>query len=154
MAQQRSYAQPVAAGVMDPVRAGSNQPHRQLELLLYETDAQALARHILLVTLLLDGSLPRHTRAEVFLEAHGNALLRPRTAIHIGRGDWELGRVYGFVEQGGGFIMKRARTTRACQQPCCDGSPPPPLLQVQLFSILVQLSPTSTCMSTACCVDV
>lgn len=53
---------------------------QQLELYVYETEVEGLARHMLLLMLLFDGSFTAQGRAEMFLELHGNALLRQQTA--------------------------------------------------------------------------
>lgn len=51
---------------------------------MYEEDPQLLARHMLLIYALLDGTLPPHERVEAFLELHGSALLRRCTADWLG----------------------------------------------------------------------
>lgn len=56
------------------------QSPQQLELYVYETEVEGLARHMLLLTLLFDSSFTPQGRAEMFLELHGNALLRQQTA--------------------------------------------------------------------------
>jgi dynein assembly factor 3 len=50
---------------------------------VYEEHPEALARHILLLYVLLDPSLPPRERCEMFLELHGNALLRQKTADYL-----------------------------------------------------------------------
>lgn len=55
-----------------------------LHLYVYEEEPENLARHILLLSVLLDGSLLPKERMEMFLELHGNALLRARTADYLG----------------------------------------------------------------------
>lgn len=47
---------------------------------VFETEPEALARHMLLLMVLFDASLTARERAEMFLELHGNLLLRQRTA--------------------------------------------------------------------------
>jgi dynein assembly factor 3 len=51
---------------------------------VYEEEPENLARHILLLSVLLDGTLLAKERTEIFLELHGNALVRPRTAEYLG----------------------------------------------------------------------
>jgi len=73
MATMGTFAQSIAA-----------QEGQQMELYLYETEPEGLARHMLLLTLLFDGTLSVRERAEMFLEVHGNTLLRQRTADWVG----------------------------------------------------------------------
>lgn len=56
----------------------------QMELYVYETEPEGLARHMLLLTLLFDDTLSVRERAEMFLEVHGNTLLHQRTADWVG----------------------------------------------------------------------
>ena len=51
---------------------------------MYEEEPEGLARHLLLLSVMLDGSLPARERVEVLLELHGNALLRENTAAYLG----------------------------------------------------------------------
>jgi dynein assembly factor 3 len=51
---------------------------------VYEEEPENLARHILLLSVLLDGSVLPKERMEFFLELHSNAMLRERTAIYLG----------------------------------------------------------------------
>lgn len=60
--------------------AGQQQPCQQLDLFVYESDPENLARHMLLLAVLVDASFTARERAEMFLELHGNILLRQRTA--------------------------------------------------------------------------
>lgn len=53
---------------------------KQLQIYVFETEPEALARHMLLLMVLFDDSLTARERAEMFLELHGNVLLRQRTA--------------------------------------------------------------------------
>lgn len=57
-----------------------HQEQQQLRLYVYESEPEGLARHMLLLMLLFDASLTARERAEMFLELHGNTLLRQRTA--------------------------------------------------------------------------
>jgi hypothetical protein len=57
---------------------------RPLHLHVYEEDAEGLARHLLLLSVLLDGSLLARDRMETLLELHSNALLRDQTAAYLG----------------------------------------------------------------------
>jgi dynein assembly factor 3 len=56
----------------------------QLQLHVYEEHPEALARHILLLYMLLDSSLPTRDRAEMFLEIFGNTMLREKTFTYLG----------------------------------------------------------------------
>lgn len=51
-----------------------------MQVYVFETEPEALARHMLLLMVLFDASLTARERAEMFLELHGNVLLRQRTA--------------------------------------------------------------------------
>ncbi len=55
-----------------------------LALYVYEEEPEVLARHMLLLHVLLDGSLTARERVETLLELHGNALLRNKTAEYLG----------------------------------------------------------------------
>ncbi|KAF8056344.1 DAB1 [Scenedesmus sp. PABB004] len=57
---------------------------RRVELVVYEEQPEVLARHMLLLGVLFEPALSQRERAEVFLELHGNALLRQRTADYLG----------------------------------------------------------------------
>jgi hypothetical protein len=61
-----------------------SQHRQQLHLYVYETEPEVLARHMLLLALLFDAALPVRSRAEMFLELHGNAVLRQKTADYLG----------------------------------------------------------------------
>ena len=56
---------------------------------VFEEEPEGLARHLLLLSVMLDGSLPARERVEVLLELHGNALLRGNTATYLGV--WSVG---------------------------------------------------------------
>ena len=55
----------------------------EIHLYVYEDNPEALARHVLLVSILLDDSLLPKVRMERFLEVFGNALLRGDTADYV-----------------------------------------------------------------------
>jgi hypothetical protein len=57
---------------------------RRIDLCVFEDEPQLLARHMLLLYALLDGAAPPHVRPALFLELHGSALLRRRTADWLG----------------------------------------------------------------------
>jgi hypothetical protein len=67
-------------------RAGRHQhlTATPVHLYVYEDQPELLARHMLLVSVLLDDALPVRARMEMFLEVHGNILLRDKTASYIG----------------------------------------------------------------------
>jgi hypothetical protein len=67
------------------------QAHRTLEqhsgpihITLFEEEPEGLARHLLLLSVLLDDSLPATDRIQTLLELHGNVLLRQKTAEYLG----------------------------------------------------------------------
>lgn len=64
----------------------AHQQHLQelFDIFVYEAEPESLARHMLLLVLLFDTSLTPRERAEMFLELHGNVLLRQRTADWLG----------------------------------------------------------------------
>ncbi|GFH07897.1 paralyzed flagella protein 22, partial [Haematococcus lacustris] len=57
--------------------------NRPVHLYVYEEEAEVLARHLVLWSVMLDAALPARERVEVLLELHGNALLRERTADYL-----------------------------------------------------------------------
>lgn len=57
---------------------------RPVHLYVHEEEPEVLARHLLLTAVLLDDSLLARERMETFLELHGNALLREKTAAYLG----------------------------------------------------------------------
>jgi dynein assembly factor 3 len=57
-----------------------HQQTQQLDMFVYETEPEGLCRHMLLLSLLFDASLTARERAEMFLELHGNVMLRQGTA--------------------------------------------------------------------------
>eukprot|EP00951_Prasinocladus_malaysianus_P045223 scaffold598184_cov42-Prasinocladus_malaysianus.AAC.1 len=62
-------------------------PHladRPLQFYVYESEPEVLARHVLLIGILLDSDFPVRDRVEMFLEIHGNALLSEKTAVYLG----------------------------------------------------------------------
>ena len=58
--------------------------HQNMQLYILEDEPEVLARHLLLLSVLLDRALPIRARVETFLELHGNALLQQRTAEYAG----------------------------------------------------------------------
>ena len=63
---------------------------RTLNLVVWEAEAEALARHVLLLAILLDDALVPRERREIFLEVHGNVRVRPRTSDYVA----QAGRVF------------------------------------------------------------
>jgi Domain of unknown function (DUF4470) len=55
-----------------------------IELVIYEDVPEVLSRHMLLVAMALDFTVPTRTRMERLLEVHGNCLLQERTALYVG----------------------------------------------------------------------
>ena len=55
-----------------------------LHVWVYEGAPELLARHMLLLSILLDTALPLRQRAETFIELHGNACLQTATAAYLG----------------------------------------------------------------------
>eukprot|EP00891_Asterochloris_glomerata_P006572 jgi/Astpho2/6572/Aster-x0284 len=56
-----------------------------MQLYIVEDEPEVLARHLLLLSVLLDRALPIRARVETFLELHGNALLQQRTAEYAAK---------------------------------------------------------------------
>ena len=56
-----------------------------MHLYLYEEEPELIARHVLLLSVLLDETLPARDRMETLLELHGNVFLRDKTAKYLGR---------------------------------------------------------------------
>jgi hypothetical protein len=79
--QQQNRVQNASEPLQDPLQP---QQQQQLHLYVYESEPEVLARHMLLLALLFDAALPVRTRAEMFLELHGNAVLRQKTADYLG----------------------------------------------------------------------
>lgn len=50
---------------------------------VYEDSAELLSRHVVLLAMALDTSLPLRSRMEQLLEVHGNALLQEKTAAYM-----------------------------------------------------------------------
>jgi hypothetical protein len=67
-----------------PEQQAGSQRQQRVTLYVFEEEPELLARHMLLLYALLDGSRPPKERAEAFLELHGSALLRRRTADWLG----------------------------------------------------------------------
>ena len=59
------------------------QKNFSLIFYLHENDKEVMARHMLLILLINDLSLPIRERVELFLDIYANALTRERTAEHI-----------------------------------------------------------------------
>lgn len=70
----------VSQSINNNDNGNGQHPQQQLEVYVYETEAEGLARHMLLIALLFDPSFTAQIRAEMFLELHGNTLLRQQTA--------------------------------------------------------------------------
>ncbi|GIL63277.1 hypothetical protein Vafri_17380, partial [Volvox africanus] len=63
-----------------------NQKRKQdepVQLVVWEDSPEGLARHVLLLAVLLDGAIPPRERGEMLLELHGNAVLRERAAAYL-----------------------------------------------------------------------
>ncbi|GFR44766.1 hypothetical protein Agub_g6097, partial [Astrephomene gubernaculifera] len=59
------------------------QQQQPVQLVVWEDSPEGLARHLLLLAVLLDGRLVARERWELLLELHGNALLRERAAGYL-----------------------------------------------------------------------
>ena len=55
-----------------------------LHIWVYEEAPEVLARHILLLSILLDTEVPVRQRSELFLELHNNASIQATTAQYLG----------------------------------------------------------------------
>jgi len=75
---------PASTPAAAPPASAALSPHHQLRLYIYESEPEALARHMLLLSVLLDGHLRVKDRVEMFLELHGNVMLRQKTADYLG----------------------------------------------------------------------
>ena len=60
-------------------------PNRTLHIWVYEEAPEILARHMLLLSVLLDNRLPVRQRTELFIELHGNACIQATTAQYLGK---------------------------------------------------------------------
>ncbi|DBB17927.1 TPA: Dynein assembly factor 3, axonemal [Trebouxia sp. C0006] len=60
-------------------------PNRTLHIWVYEEAPEILARHMLLLSVLLDNTLPVRQRTELFIELHGNACIQATTAQYLGK---------------------------------------------------------------------
>jgi dynein assembly factor 3 len=58
-------------------------PQRPLHFTISERSPEAIARHLLLLSVALDWSLPVRQRATLWLEVFGNALLQQRSARYV-----------------------------------------------------------------------
>ncbi|KAF6252475.1 hypothetical protein COO60DRAFT_1672301 [Scenedesmus sp. NREL 46B-D3] len=84
--QQETNAEPLCflqEDMTQPLQEQPHQPTPQLHLYVYESEPEVLARHMLLLALLFDAALPVRARAELFLELHGNAVLRQKSADYL-----------------------------------------------------------------------
>ncbi len=60
-------------------------PNKTLHVWVYEEAPEVLARHMLLLSILLDTSLPVRQRTELFIELHSNACIQVTTAEYLGK---------------------------------------------------------------------
>ncbi|DBA71332.1 TPA: Dynein assembly factor 3, axonemal [Trebouxia sp. C0005] len=58
-------------------------PNRTLHIWVYEEAPEILARHMLLLSVLLDNTLPVRQRTELFIELHGNACIQATTTQYL-----------------------------------------------------------------------
>jgi dynein assembly factor 3 len=85
---QESQQQPVQQQQQSQQQHNSKTQQKQLQqlhLYVYESEPEVLARHMLLLAVLFDAALPVRARAELFLELHGNAVLRQKSADYLGK---------------------------------------------------------------------
>jgi hypothetical protein len=94
---------------------------RKVKLFLYDTPLECVARHLLLLAVLTDWTVPIRVRANTFLEVFGNALVQERTAHYIARLGQEL---VSFVCDGKGPLRRlvdlshlKVRTSPPCTPP-------------------------------------
>ena len=59
-------------------------PNQVLHIWVYEETPEILAKHMLLLSVLLDTKLPVRQRTELFLELHNNASIQTTTAEYLG----------------------------------------------------------------------
>lgn len=82
-----------------------------MQLHVHEEEPEGLARHLLLLSILLDSSIPAKDRIQTLLEVHGNALVRQRTAEYVE----ERGRAIEalLVDLGSGTSPQEAAANRS-----------------------------------------
>lgn len=61
----------------------SRQKMPMLNFFVFEEVHEVLARHFLLLSILLDQAVPMRQRAVIFLEVFGNLMIQDKTALHI-----------------------------------------------------------------------
>ncbi|PNH02753.1 Dynein assembly factor 3, axonemal, partial [Tetrabaena socialis] len=74
-----------------------------VQLVVWEDSPEGLARHLLLLAVLLDGALLPRERMELLLELHGNALLRERAAAYLDEKARQLEALVVELAAGGGL---------------------------------------------------
>ena len=60
-----------------------NKVKQRLRVVTWENEVQALARHAVLVMVLIDDNLLAREKKEIFLEIHSNVRVRPRTSDYL-----------------------------------------------------------------------
>ena len=70
--------------MMSRLHRHMQSPSAVLHLWVFEEAPGILARHMLLLSVLLDSSLPVRQRTELFIELHSNALLQQTSAEYLG----------------------------------------------------------------------
>uniref|UniRef100_A0A7S0WW51 Uncharacterized protein n=1 Tax=Pyramimonas obovata TaxID=1411642 RepID=A0A7S0WW51_9CHLO len=83
-------------------RAWRRQPEREVQMTVWESSCESLARHMVLISIILDTDLTPRERMEVFLEVYGNIKIRDKTAEYLE----ERGKMLGSVVLDSSFNEK------------------------------------------------
>mmetsp|Transcript_54266 Transcript_54266/g.172266 ORF Transcript_54266/g.172266 Transcript_54266/m.172266 type:complete len:155 (-) Transcript_54266:589-1053(-) len=77
-------------------------PERDLVFYIFEDQHEVLARHMLLISILLDETLTPRDRVEIFLEVFGNANVREKCAAYVAEQGKKLASVVLEASEGKG----------------------------------------------------
>mmetsp|Transcript_910 Transcript_910/g.1613 ORF Transcript_910/g.1613 Transcript_910/m.1613 type:complete len:524 (-) Transcript_910:325-1896(-) len=64
-------------------RSWRRQPERTVQITVFETSCEALARHMILISIFMDTELTARDRMETYLEVFGNVKVREKTAEYL-----------------------------------------------------------------------
>eukprot|EP00201_Polytomella_parva_P020331 CAMPEP_0175046950 /NCGR_PEP_ID=MMETSP0052_2-20121109/5320_1 /TAXON_ID=51329 ORGANISM="Polytomella parva, Strain SAG 63-3" /NCGR_SAMPLE_ID=MMETSP0052_2 /ASSEMBLY_ACC=CAM_ASM_000194 /LENGTH=1015 /DNA_ID=CAMNT_0016310763 /DNA_START=40 /DNA_END=3087 /DNA_ORIENTATION=- len=111
-----------SSSCVESVTSKSDDPF--VDLFVYEDSPEGLARHLLLVSTWLDSNLPLETRAQVLLEIHGNAFVRPSTAAYIDAQGRVLEKlIAGLAARGGRLSLPPSDASTSDPSPPLTSSP-------------------------------
>ncbi|CAM9654757.1 unnamed protein product, partial [Sphacelaria rigidula] len=71
--------------VLRTISSRRRHPHHNINLYVWESQPEILARHLLLLQVAQDWELPIRQRAHLLLEVFGNCLVQERTRLYIAR---------------------------------------------------------------------